>query len=76
MISYAEMQLGSLYLEWLLPKIVGGSWVMIKNNRMWHAMKLEDLIHENLSHCGCCKWVLKSAEMRILGKAINNHHDD
>ena len=39
-------------------------------------MKLEDLIHEDLSDHGCCKQVLKGAEMSILGKAINNHHDD
>jgi hypothetical protein len=43
---------------------------------MWHAMKLEDPIHENLSHNGCYKWVLKSTEMRILGKMINYHHDE
>jgi hypothetical protein len=43
---------------------------------MWHAMKLEDLIHEKLSHSGCCKWVLKRTEMNILEKAIKNHHDD
>jgi hypothetical protein len=39
-------------------------------------MDLEDLIHETLSHRGCCKRVLKSAEMIILGKEINNHHGD
>jgi hypothetical protein len=76
MISYAEMQLGALYLEQFLPKIACESWVAIKNNRVWHAMNLEYLIHENLSHRGCCKWVLKSAKMSILGKAMNNHHDD
>jgi hypothetical protein len=59
-----------------LPKIVGEIWVTIKNNRMQHAMKLEDLIHKNLSHSGCYKWVLKSVEMSIPGKVIHNHHDD
>jgi hypothetical protein len=43
---------------------------------MWHAMKLEDLIHGNLSDNGCCKWVFKITEMSILGKTINYHHDD
>jgi hypothetical protein len=43
---------------------------------MRHAMKLEDLIHENLSHIGCCKWVLKRKEMSILGKAIKYHRDE
>jgi hypothetical protein len=43
---------------------------------MRHAMKLEDIIHENLSHCGCGEWVLKSTEMSIFGKTINYHHDD
>jgi hypothetical protein len=76
MISFVEMQLGALKLEQLLPKIAGESWVAIKNNRMRQAMKLEDLIHEELSHNGGCKWVLKSTEMRILGKTINYHHDD
>jgi hypothetical protein len=76
MIGCVEMQFGALYLEKFLPKIASESWVAIRNNRVWHAMKLEDLIHENLSHHGCCKWVLKGIEMSILGKAINNHHDD
>jgi hypothetical protein len=76
MISCAEMQFGALYLEQFLPKIACESGVAIRNNRVQHAMKLEDLIHEDLSHCGCCKRVLKGAEMSILGKAINNHHDD
>jgi hypothetical protein len=43
---------------------------------MRHAMKLEDLILEKLSHSGGYKWVLKSIEMSILGKMINYHHDD
>jgi hypothetical protein len=59
-----------------LPKIGGESWVTIRNNIMRHAMNLEDPIHENLSHHGRFKWVLKSTEMRILGKEIKNHHDD
>jgi hypothetical protein len=76
MISYAEMKFSAFYLEQFLPKIACESWVTIKNNRVRHAMNLEYLIHENLSHYGCCKQVLKGVEMRILGKAINNHHDD
>jgi len=70
------MKLGALELEQFLPQIAGEIWVTIRNNRMWHAMNLEDLIHENLSHGGCCKWVLKRKEMNILGKTINYHHDD
>jgi hypothetical protein len=58
-----------------LPKIVGESWIAIKNNRMRHAMKLEDLIHEMLSHSGGCKWVLKRIEMSILVKKIKYPHD-
>jgi hypothetical protein len=42
---------------------------------MRHAMNLEDLMHENLSHSGGCKWVLERTKMRILGKTINYHHD-
>jgi hypothetical protein len=53
MISCAEMQLGASKLEQFFPEIVGEGWVMIKNNRMRHAMNLEDLIHENLSHSEC-----------------------
>jgi hypothetical protein len=70
------MQLGSLGPEKFFPKIVGESWVMIQNNRMRNDMKLEDLIHEKLSHSGGGKWVLKSIEMSILGKKINYHHDE
>jgi hypothetical protein len=51
-----------------LQKIAGESGVSIRNNRMRHAMKLEDLIHEKLSHSGGGKWVLKSTKMSILGK--------
>jgi hypothetical protein len=76
MISCAELQFCALYLEQFLPKIACESWVAIRNSRVRHAMKLEDLIHEDLSHRGCCKWVLKGAEMTVLGKAINNHHDN
>ena len=43
---------------------------------MRHAMKLEDMIHEKLSHSGGGKWVLKSIEMSIFGKTIYYHHDD
>jgi hypothetical protein len=53
MISYVEMQLGSLELEQFLPKIVGESWITVKYNRVRHAMKFEYIIHKSLSHCGC-----------------------
>ena len=33
-------------------------------------MKLEDTIHEEMSHNGGSKWVLKSTKMSILGKTI------
>jgi hypothetical protein len=59
MIGGVEMQLGSLEPEQFLPKIVGESWISVRDNRMRHAMKFEDIIHENLSHCGCGEWVLK-----------------
>jgi hypothetical protein len=52
------MQLGALYLEQFLPKIVGESGIFVRDNRMRHAMKLEDIIHEYLSHPGCIEWVL------------------
>jgi len=50
MIGDVEMQLGALYSEHFFPKIAGESWISIRNNRMRHAMKLEDMIHEKLSH--------------------------
>jgi hypothetical protein len=59
-----------------LPKSVGESGILVRDNRMRHAMKFEDIIHENLSHCGCSEWVLKRKEMSIFGKMINYHHDD
>jgi hypothetical protein len=59
MIGGAEMQLGSLEPEQFLPKIAGESGIFVRDNRMRHAMKLEDIIHENLSHYGCSEWVLK-----------------
>jgi hypothetical protein len=76
MINCVEMKLGALYLKPFLPKIVGEIGVTIINNKMRHVVKLEDLIRENLGLNGGCKWVLKSTEMSILGKTINNHHDD
>jgi hypothetical protein len=59
-----------------LPKIDGESGVSVRDNRIKHAMKLEDIIHEYLSHCGGCEWVLKSIKMSIFGEKIYYHHDD
>jgi hypothetical protein len=39
-------------------------------------MKLEDIIHEDLSHCGGYEWVLKRKKMSIFGETIYDHHDD
>jgi hypothetical protein len=71
-----EKQLGAMYLEQFLPKIVGESGVSVKDNRIRHAMKLKDIIHEYLSHCGDCEWVFKSIKINIFGEMIYNHHDD
>jgi hypothetical protein len=43
---------------------------------MQHAMKFEDIIHENLGHYGCGEGMVKIIEMSIFGKTINHHHDD
>jgi hypothetical protein len=43
---------------------------------MRHAMKFEDIIHENLSQCACSERMLKRIEMSIFGKMINHHHDE
>jgi hypothetical protein len=43
---------------------------------MRHAMNIEDSVHEKLSHIGGGKWVLKSIEMSISRKTINETHDD
>jgi len=59
MVVGVDMQLGSLELEKLFPKIVGEIWISVRDNRIRKTMKFEDIIHENLSHCGCCEWVLK-----------------
>jgi hypothetical protein len=52
------------------------SGISIRDNGMRHVMKLEDMIHEKLRHCGCSEWVLKRTLMSIFGKMINDHHDD
>jgi hypothetical protein len=70
------MQLGSLESEQLLPESACKSWIMIKNNRMMHAMEFEDIIHKTLSHGGCCEHVMKSKKMSIFGKMIHDYHDD
>ena len=75
-IGSAEMQLGALYLEQFLPKIASESGVFVRDNRIRHAMKPEDIIHEYLSHCGGCEWVLKRKKMSIFGETIYDHHDD
>jgi hypothetical protein len=59
-----------------LPKNVGESGVSVRDNRIRHAMKLEDIIHEYLIHFGGCEWVLKSTKMIIFGEAINEHRDE
>jgi hypothetical protein len=74
-IGNAEMQLGSLYVEKFLPKIEGGSGVSVRDNRIRHAMKLEDIIHEDLSHYSSYEWVSKRKKMRIFGEMIYDHHD-
>jgi hypothetical protein len=49
-----------------LPKIVGESGIFVIYNRMRHAMKFENMIHKNLSHCGCCEWMLKRKNSAYL----------
>ena len=76
MIGGGETQLGSLESRQLFLKIASESWISVRDNRMRHAMMFEDIIHENMSHCGFGQCVLKSTEMSIFGKTINCHHDD
>jgi hypothetical protein len=57
--------------EELLPKIVCESGMSVRYNRMRHSMKLENMIHGNMSHCGCCEQVLKRKKMSIFVKDIN-----
>jgi hypothetical protein len=76
MIGGSEMKLGALEMEEFFPKIVGISGISIRDNIMRHAMKLENIIHENLSHRGCCERVLESTKMSIFGKMINYQHDE
>jgi hypothetical protein len=59
-----------------LPKISSESGVYVRDNRIRHAMKLEDIIHEYLSHYGGCEWVFKRTKMRIFGETIYDHHDE
>jgi hypothetical protein len=47
------MQLGSLDPKQFIPKIVGECGISVRDNRMRHAIKFEDIIHEKLSHYGC-----------------------
>jgi hypothetical protein len=59
-----------------LPKIASESGVSARDNRIKHAMKLEDIIHEYLIQFGSCEWVLKRTKMSIFGETIHYHHDD
>jgi hypothetical protein len=59
-----------------LAKIVGESGVSVRDNRIRHAMKLEDIIHEDSSHCGSCECMLKRTKMSIFGETIEEHHDE
>jgi hypothetical protein len=47
------MLLGSLEPKQFLSKIVGQSWIFVKENRMMNAMKFKYIIHEILIHYGC-----------------------
>jgi hypothetical protein len=76
MIGGIEMKQGSLEPKQLFLKIVGESGISVRDNRMRHAMKLEYIICETLSHYGCSEWVLKRKKMSIFGKTINYQHDD
>ena len=68
--------MGNLEPEKFLPKIVVESWVSVKDNRVRHVMKLEDIIHKKLSCGGSSERMLKSTKMSIFGNKINNHHDE
>jgi hypothetical protein len=59
MIGGAQMQLGSLYPEHLSPKNDGENGISVRDNIMRHAMKFEDIIHENLSYYGCSEGILQ-----------------
>jgi hypothetical protein len=71
MIGHTEMQLGALELKQLFPKVVGESWITIGDNIVGHSMEFEDIVHENLSHSGCCEWVLEGTKMSIFEKEID-----
>jgi hypothetical protein len=68
--------LGSLDLVQFLSKIVGQNGIPVRDNKMRHVMKFEDIVHENLSHYGCGEWVLNIIEINIFGNMINYHHDE
>jgi hypothetical protein len=68
--------LDALYIEQFFPKMVGESGISVRDNIIRHAMKLDDIIHEHLSHCGCSKWVLNNTKMSIFGDMIVDHHDE
>jgi hypothetical protein len=53
-----------------LPKIATESGVFVRDNRIRHAMNLEDIMHEYLSHYGAYECVLKTTKMIIYGEMI------
>jgi hypothetical protein len=76
MIGCVDIKFGSMELEQFFPKVVIEGWIMVRENRVGHSMKFEDIIHENLSHYGCCERVLEGIEMSIFGKVIDYDNDD
>jgi hypothetical protein len=52
-IPCVQIQLSAMELEKFVEKIDGEIWIMTRDNRVTHAMEFEDIIHENLRHCGC-----------------------
>jgi len=61
-----EMQLGFLDFQQFLPKLVGESSILVRDNRMRHAMEFEYIIHKKLNHSGCVEWVLKRKKWTYL----------
>jgi hypothetical protein len=76
MIGCDEMQFSALEPQQFFPKFAGESWIMVEDNKVGNFMEFEDIVHENLSHTGCCEHVLEGTKMSIFGKLINYNHDD
>lgn len=67
MIGSGVTKLGALSLKECRPELTQECGASIVDYALWHSMKAEDLIDEDLSHFRCSVWMGEKNKMSVLG---------